>query len=320
MSLTARSLRFSTTGIPAANRMELWAHHNAKALISLDIRTMDEAPLCAAELNLHLPTLQLAHVQGSPQIVERSEKYIRQNPMDVVAVFFALEGEAFFYYQGGLEALRPGQAVMYDVDRPFMRGFSSGVREMVLTIPRGEYRELSGGRDLLRPKVFDFNRQGAADLHMHALAKLVSGTLQDPAVDPQPAEHRALELLGLLASGCRSGAGEGYLAAAKACIEDRLGDPALCPAVVAAAVGVSERHLARIFAAENGEPPSQYILARRLELARSILADPHRSATPVGAIAGRTGFASQSYFSRAFKARFGVTPLQVRRAAGTPPS
>ncbi|GLB65819.1 AraC family transcriptional regulator [Arthrobacter mangrovi] len=300
--------------------MELWAHHNAKALISLDIRTMDEAPLCAAEVNLHLPTLQLAHVKGSPQIVERNEKYIRQNPMDVIAVFFALEGEAFFYYQGGLEALRPGQAVMYDVDRPFMRGFSSGVREMVLTIPREAYRELSGGRDLLRPKVFDFDRQGAADLHMHALAKLVSGTLQDPAADPQPAEHRALELLGLLASGCRSGTGEGYLAAAKACIEDRLGDPALCPAVVAAAVGVSERHLARIFAAENGEPPSQYILGRRLELARSILADPHKSMTPVGTIAGRTGFASQSYFSRAFKARFGVTPLQARRSAGTPPS
>jgi AraC-like DNA-binding protein len=320
MSMTARSLKFSTTGIPAANRMELWAHHNAKALISLDIRTMDEAPLSAAEVNLHLPSLQFAHVKGSPQVIERNEKYIRQNPMDVVAVFFALEGEAFFYYQGGLEALRPGQAVMYDVDRPFMRGFSSGVREMVLTIPREEYRELSGGRDVVRPKVFDFNRQGAADLHMHALAKLVSATLRDPAANPQSAEHRALELLGLLTAGCRSGTGEGYLAAAKACIEDRLGNPALSPAVVAAAVGVSERHLARIFAAENGEPPSHYILARRLELARSILADPRRSTTPVGAIAGQTGFASQSYCSRAFKARFGVTPVQARREAATPPS
>jgi AraC-like DNA-binding protein len=320
MSMTAKSLKFSTTGIPTANRMELWAHHNAKALIPLDIRTMDDAPLQAAEMNLHFPSLTLAHVKGSPQVIERNEKYIRQNPTEAVAVFFALEGDAFFYYQGGLECLKPGQAVMYDVDRPFMRGFSRGVREMVLTIPRDQYRELSGGRDLMRPRVFDFNQPEATDRHMAALAKLVSGTLQDPGAGGHAAEHRVLELLGLLVAGGRSGTGEGYLAAARSYIEDRLRDPALCPSEVAAAVGVSERHLARVFSELAGEPPSLYILARRLESARSILADPGRIGTPLGAVACQTGFASQSYFSRAFKARFGVTPMQARRDAALPPS
>jgi hypothetical protein len=115
--------------------MELWSAHNEKALIALDIRTMDESPLTAAEINLHLPSVRLAGVRGSAQVIECNESYIRRHPMGIIGVFFALKGEAFFYHPSGVETLRPGQAVFYDVDRPFIRGFHSGVEEMVLTIP-----------------------------------------------------------------------------------------------------------------------------------------------------------------------------------------
>ncbi|MCG2620805.1 AraC family transcriptional regulator [Arthrobacter sp. I2-34] len=309
----AKTLKFTTRGIPAVNRMQLWAHHNAKALISLDIRTMDEQPLQAAEINLHFPSLKFAEVKGSAQVVERNERYIRQNPMDVIAVFFALEGEAFFYHQGGHESLKPGQAVIYDADRPFMRGFSRGLREMVLTIPRGEYLELAGGRPLTRPLVFDFNEAAPANRQMMALARLVRSTLEQPG-DPERTEGSVMELLSLLVAGDRGGAGAGYLAAARCYIEDRLSDPALTAGEVAAAVGVSERHLARIFT-EAGEAPSAFVLSRRLETARGILTDPHQRTTPVGRVAAMCGFASQSYFARAFKVRFGMTPLQLRRDA-----
>lgn len=316
-SSPARLLKFSTNGIPATNRVQLWEQHNSKALISLDIRTMDEAPLQASELNLHFASLKFAQVRGSAQVVERNERFIRQNPTDVIAIFFALEGEAFFYYGDGHESLKPGQAVIYDADRPFLRGFSKGLHELVLTIPRDDYLELSGGKPLLKPQVFDFLQGRPANRHMLALAKLVSGTFAGQpqpgqAANPAHAEEAALELLGLLVKGDRSNTDPGYLATARCYIEDRLGDPQLSTAEVAAAVGISERHLARIFT-EAGEPPSLYILGRRLELARSILCDPARRMTPVGRVAADAGFGSQSYFTRAFKARFGTVPLQVRK-------
>lgn len=308
----ARALKFTTEGIPAGNRVHLWESHNAKALISLDIRTMDDAPLRAAEMNLHFPSLKFAQVKGSAQVVERNERFIRKNPTDVIAVFFALEGEAFFYHQGGHESLKPGQAVIYDADRPFMRGFSRGLREMVLTIPRDGYLELSGGRPLLKPQVFDFGEPGAANRHMLALARLVGSTLASPAADPERTEASALEMLGLLAAGDRAGTGAGYLATARVYIEDRLADPNLCPAQVAAAVGVSERHLARIFA-ETGHTPSAYLLERRLQRARALLADPLEGTTAIAAVAARCGFSSQGHFARVFKARFGATPLRARK-------
>ena len=55
---------FSTSGLPAARRVELWETHNATALIGLDVQASE--PLSATELNLHLPRVDLARVRGPP--------------------------------------------------------------------------------------------------------------------------------------------------------------------------------------------------------------------------------------------------------------
>src|ERR1700751_3137412 len=60
---------FSTAGLPAARRVELWEEHNATALIGLAVRT--ERPLEATELNIRLPRLHLARLVGSPHVVDR---------------------------------------------------------------------------------------------------------------------------------------------------------------------------------------------------------------------------------------------------------
>lgn len=316
LSRQAKQLRFSTNGIAAANRLELWEHHNARALIPLDIRTMDESPLEAREVSVGYGSLRFAGVTGSAQIVERNERFIRRNPTDAIAVFFTLKGEALFYHRDGHESVRPVQAIIADADLPFMRGFSRGLKEMVLTIPRDTYLELSGGQPLLKPRVLDFNHGAASNQQLRALAGLVSDTLAGQGSSGPPAgpEGSALELLGHLIAGGHSGSGAGHLATARSYIEDNLCDPELGAPRIAAGIGISERHLSRIFA-EAGEPPGSYIRERRLELARDLLTDPARQATPVGRIADQVGFASQGYFARAFKARFGSSPLALRREA-----
>lgn len=309
----AKALRFSTDGIPSNNRVHLWEHHNARALIALDIRTMDEQPLQAAEINLHFPSLKFASVRGSAQVVERSEAFIRRHPMNSVAVFFALEGEAFFYYPGGFEALKPGQAVIYDVDRPFMRGFSSGLREMVLTIPHEDYLEITGGRALTKPIVFDFRQEQSASRRAFTLARLVSDALAGSG-DAESTEAAALELLSAILVGDRSGTGACHLAAARCYIAEHLADIELDVAKVASATGISERHLARLFN-EAGSSPSAYILELRLELARRLLTDQAEPEAPIAAVARRCGFSSQAYFARAYKTRYAVTPSAERKAA-----
>lgn len=318
-------LRFSTRGLVPDSRVQLWEGHNARALIPLDIRTLDQRPMQASETNLHLPSVRMASVFGSSQIVERTESFISRNPSGVIAIFFATEGEAFFYHRGGHISLKPGQALVYDADRPFLRGFTHGFRELVLTIPRERYRQMVGPQAPELPAIFDFSPGGGQG--EQALARLVQHTLENIAagkprhLDHTPdngtsllaVENETFELIQLVLGGAAGNEG-GLITAARHHIELNLTDRELNPARVAAAVGISERQLGRLFA-EAGTTVGRYLLHKRLELARRALTSPEQAGLSVGEIGGRFGFASPSHFGRTFRERYGMTPLQCRKEA-----
>ena len=106
---------FSTAGLPAARRIELWEGHNTAALIGLSCHTV--APLEATEVNVQLGRIHLARVTGSPHVVERTAEVIRRSPADAVAVYVTLRGDAWFRHGDGRRDLRPGQVLICDADR-----------------------------------------------------------------------------------------------------------------------------------------------------------------------------------------------------------
>jgi AraC-like DNA-binding protein len=103
-----------------------------------------------------------------------------------------------------------------------------------------------------------------------------------------------------------------YLANARAFIEDHLTEANLSAARIAAGIGISERQLSRVFAVTGASVP-QFVLARRLDRARALLASAPE--IPVGEVAARYGFGSAGRFSQAFKARFGIRATDLRRPA-----
>ena len=100
-------------------------------------------------------------------------------------------------------------------------------------------------------------------------------------------------------------------------IADHLdGDLAL--ATLARVAGFSPYHFHRLFAAHVGEPVHAYVKRARVERAASILrAQPRRALTEV---ALECGFAALPDLSKAFKARFGITPSKWDREAPLPES
>ena len=82
---------------------------------------------------------------------------------------------------------------------------------------------------------------------------------------------------------------------------------------LAARVGVTSRHLRRIFDAEFGVSPIEYAQTQRLLLAKRLLTD---TALPVTEVALASGFASVRRFNALFKARYRMAPGRLREARG----
>ena len=92
-------------------------------------------------------------------------------------------------------------------------------------------------------------------------------------------------------------------------IETEYAQP-LTVARMAEGCGCSTSHFMRWFRQMTGQSFTEYLNACRLNAAAEVL---RATDDTVLAVAERTGFRNLSYFNRAFKARFGMTPKEYRR-------
>ncbi len=77
-------------------------------------------------------------------------------------------------------------------------------------------------------------------------------------------------------------------------------------------LGVTDRHLRRVFRAEFGVAPVAYTQTQRLLLAKRLLSD---TALPVTEVALASGFASLRRFNALFAQRYRLSPSQLRKSA-----
>ena len=80
---------------------------------------------------------------------------------------------------------------------------------------------------------------------------------------------------------------------------------------LAARMGVSDRHVRRIFEAQFGVSPLQYLQTRRLLNAKQLLTDTDLS---MAQVALSSGFASVRRFNATFVSHYKLNPTQLRRA------
>ena len=91
-------------------------------------------------------------------------------------------------------------------------------------------------------------------------------------------------------------------------------DGAPSMADLAEKVGVSERHIRRIFETHWGVSPLQYLQTRRLLMAKRLLTD---TLLPVAQVAALSGFSSVRRFNATFVEHYRLQPRQLRQSSGT---
>lgn len=79
---------------------------------------------------------------------------------------------------------------------------------------------------------------------------------------------------------------------------------------MAAEIEISPFYLSRVFKTALGQSPHQYVLSRRVELAKTLLRDTDK---PIAEVALAAGFSSQSHLSNWFHRLVGVSPASYRR-------
>jgi len=96
-------------------------------------------------------------------------------------------------------------------------------------------------------------------------------------------------------------------------VEAFLSDPNLTSTCVASEQGFSNRYVQRLFSL-HGDSFSNYLKNRRLERCYYDLVSPLSAQLSISEICYRWGFSDTAHFSRSFRAKYGVSPRDHRRA------
>jgi len=84
-------------------------------------------------------------------------------------------------------------------------------------------------------------------------------------------------------------------------------------AELSALVHMSPYHFARLFKQSTGVPPHRFLVRRRIDAARALLA---AQTAPIAEIAQLVGFRTPSHFTTTFRRVTGMTPSAYRSEAG----
>jgi AraC family transcriptional regulator, positive regulator of tynA and feaB len=304
---------WSTHAAAARAPLNVWRDAVGLADGGIETRVRHGRPLTGTFATRSLAGFKLVRFKSTGHAIARADAAER-----IAAGYFLvslqMDGEARLI-QGRREVAvgaGSGAVGLVDVTRPFELSFPFEVERIFFFVPRAVLSARAPWLERADPASLD--RDNPVTGVMGEYMRLIG----DPA---RPLDDRAALVLldgfiGALAvaSALQRARTAGRdrpdlrVDALKAYLRCRLGDPALAPASVAAAFGISTRTLHKLFERSN-TTFGAWLLAQRLEACCAALSS---GAARIADVALAAGFNDISHFNRSFKARFGTTPREWR--------
>ncbi len=308
----------STKLLPTSQRCAYWESYSSERLVDLRCIPYGKQGLVAHQANVWTPDLGLSLIQGNSHVIERTQAHIQRTPKERVFVSFDFMSEAFFYQGKTCHSVSPNDLLIYRTDRPYLFGFKHTMRQIILELPESDLTQLRLPQ--LNEPLKIHAQQGGQRVLMRALATLSRRFVAQPEPS-QFASTRMLineMLIDLIHTHHQQSASSAlstlYVLTASQFIAEQLGHLTLTNAQVAAAVGLTERHLQRVFQQHKQCSVQEYIKEQRLQRAAWLLQQPRNTTKTLSQMAFEAGFNSQAHFSRQFKQRFGQSPSCMRLA------
>ncbi|MFI6284474.1 helix-turn-helix domain-containing protein [Streptomyces sp. NPDC051018] len=260
----------------------------------------------------HMTCLSFRHLE-----IDRTTRHIRRGDTEALQFHVLLQGSGSFAQNGVETPMRPRQLVIADTSRP-SRGVITAangtpcslvvsVPHRLLPLPPRTLRELTAAAIPLD--------SGVGAVTARWLSELSTRSPQFRPADVPALAEGTVELLTALLHRHTADPGarpQALPAEIHDFIRRHLHDPALTPAVIAAAHHISTAHLHRLFRHQELTVAAS-IQTQRLERLRRDLADPRLRAYTITALAARSGFTSATHAGRLFRRAYGTPPSDYRR-------
>lgn len=221
--------------------------------------------------------------------------------------------------QKGREAwVTPDQWSVYDTTDAYAVANPVRVEHLIVMLPKSSLAERGLALDPLMARRLG-GSGGVARLALETMRSAYRElpTMNEPAaraVGDAITQFVHLAMLDLAGVATAQSQREALRERIKQQVGQRLGDPALTVDSLAQALNCSRRQLYNAFA-EEADGVAGYILRRRLEACRALLADRSQEHRSITDIAFGLGFSNMAHFSRVFRAHLGMPPSDFRRSA-----
>ncbi|WP_262269098.1 AraC family transcriptional regulator [Microvirga yunnanensis] len=308
------SFRFSTAEIPACDRRDAILRLRERGVLPIEplpdaLPSLQITKFAVPGMGVLSGRLNGLRQEGRPPGIGYNDDLFLGVNLSGCSVAFQKEREM---------VLRQGDAILlgcaegrFAIVRPTPAQFL-GVR-----VPRTAIAPLVNGLD---DRVGELIRKGAGAVRLLTAYLNALGTIE---VENSPQMCHAVvnhmyDLIGLSVEADREAAVRAdssvraaRLQAIKAEVMASLGDASLSLIGVAARQGVTTRYVHKLFESE-GTTFSQFVLRHRLERAYRMLSDARLVRRSITSIAYDAGFGDLSYFNRAFRRLYNVTPSDIR--------
>lgn len=305
---------WSTAGAAPDRQLDHWRESVCEAFLDLRPESPIRGPFRGDLTQRRFGFLELGSVRSQAQTVYRTSRAVDRTPRDSYYANLHVRGRGMVLQDRRTAALMPGDLTLVDTTHPFTMAFDGDFGQLSFHVPRAVLQREIGAVPLTARVIS--TQRGAGPAVRAALVALHRGDLAGAS-----SQRLATATVGLLAllledqatPGTSARPPHGVLEAALADIEAHLGDPDLTPAATAGRLGASVRLLHRAF--ERHERTfAREVRWRRLARAHEHLQDPARDPLRVIDIAVEAGFVDVTHFHRAFRQRYGRTPVEVRTA------
>ncbi|MFC8063888.1 helix-turn-helix domain-containing protein [Streptomyces sp. NPDC057293] len=307
-----------TAFVSPRDREEVVRHAVWESLVAVDIDHRPPVEEISVRIGLGaVGPMRFCSARASAVTVRRTERLARQDEEPAVFLGLQVAGTSLVVQNGRECVLKPGQLAVYESISPYTLLFDNGVDHHFLRFPRSSLalpdrllRETGavamGADNPVAPLAFGYFSQLAVTDALH------QGRQADAVVEPSVELLRAV----LTAQHGNSGRAKGPLEATLGLrithfMRDHLADADLSAARIAAAHGISVRHLYAVLA-RSGISLGDWIRTRRLAECRRELAGPAGRRRTVAAVGRSWGFVNATHFSKVFKRTYGMSPREWR--------